>query len=254
MHRALRALARFAALVLVVAGLSTPTRDAGATWIEPAAPPAAYPLAVMSFNVCGGVCRRGEVARTAAFTTSTALRHQASVVLLQELCLRQYRRIRSVLAGHGYIGRFAATTRSRACGGAFGVALLVRGSTSGTLVNRLPVRRGLEPRVLLGTHLDVGGRRTLVAVVHLSPSAHAGLPNQLRAVAGYLDRPAIIGGDFNAVPTHPGMRPFYARCVELDGRRRAPTYDAGAKKIDYVFGSAGLVAAAGAESVSTTMS
>jgi hypothetical protein len=42
--------------------------------------------------------------------------------------------------------------------------------------------------------------------------------------------------------------------VELDGRRRAPTYDSGAKKIDYVFGSIGLAAAAGAKSVSTTMS
>jgi endonuclease/exonuclease/phosphatase family metal-dependent hydrolase len=238
-----------------MAGLSAPARDARAKWITPAPPrPADALLGVMSFNVCGGVCRHGEVTRTAAVITRTALRHQAAVVLLQELCLRQYREIRSALAGHGYTGRFAATTRSRACGGEFGVAVLVRGATSGTVVKRLPVRRGLEPRVLLGTHLDVGGRRTLVAVVHLSPSEHAGLAAQLRTVAGFLDRPAIIGGDFNTVPANPGMRPFYAGCVELDATRRTPTYDVGAKKIDYVFATGGLLVGTRATSVPTTMS
>jgi endonuclease/exonuclease/phosphatase family metal-dependent hydrolase len=130
----------------------------------------------------------------------------------------------------------------------------VRGSAAGTVVQRLPVRAGLEPRVLLGTYATVGGRRTLIAVVHLSPSPHAGLARQLRAVAGVLDRPAIVGGDFNTLPASPELRPFYARCVEMDPTRGTPTFDTGPKKIDYIFASSGLAAGARATSIPTAMS
>jgi endonuclease/exonuclease/phosphatase (EEP) superfamily protein YafD len=270
-HPSLRTVIRLAVLPLVVTAATPAVAPAPRTWAavpvlvaarpdfpEPVAVPVARRASeeyrVMSFNVCGGACRAGEVHRTAAFAARTALRHRASAVLLQELCFGQYREIRSLLAGHGYTGRFATTTRSRACGGAYGVAMLVRGRSAGTVIRRLPVRAGHEPRVLLGTHLRIAGRRTLVAVVHLSPSTQAGLAGQLRTVAGLLDGPVIIGGDFNALPASPGLQPFYARCVEADPTRRTPTFDLASRKIDYIFGSAALVSRAASRSLPTAMS
>jgi endonuclease/exonuclease/phosphatase family metal-dependent hydrolase len=230
-------------------------------------------VSVMSFNVCGGVCRHGEVARTAAFTATTAVRRRASVVLLQELCYSQYVRVRSLLARHGYTGRFARATSAGRCddrdgrhGAGFGVAVLVKGKASGTVVRRLPTARDSEPRVLLGTTATVGGRRTFVAVVHLSPSPRAGLARELRSVAAYLtpraDRPVIVGGDFNALPAYPGLNRFYSaesggtgRFVEMDRRHAAaPTFDIAGRKIDYVFVSAGLFAQHRAISIGTAMS
>src|SRR3954454_18732764 len=58
-------------------------------------------VTVMSFNACGAMCRHGEVDRTAANVTDAALRGGATAVLLQELCYRQYLRIRDGLATHG---------------------------------------------------------------------------------------------------------------------------------------------------------
>jgi endonuclease/exonuclease/phosphatase family metal-dependent hydrolase len=233
----------------------------------------------MSFNVCGGVCRGGEVDRTAAFAAGTAVRRRASVVLLQEICYSQYVRIRTLLGRQGWTGRFAAGTSAGMCddhdgqhGKGFGVAVLVRGRASGTVVKRLPVPDGTEGRVMLGTTATVGGRRTFVAVVHLSPSPRAGLAGQLRTVAGYLtpraDRPVIVGGDFNALPTYEGLSRFYApaaggtgRFTELDQHRSgaaersgAPTFDIAGRKIDYVFVSEGLFAEPRAISIGTTMS
>src|SRR3954471_14592663 len=62
-------------------------------------------VSVMSFNVCGAACRRGEVRRTAEFVASTALDHNASAVLLQELCFGQFVRVRELLAAKGYSAR-----------------------------------------------------------------------------------------------------------------------------------------------------
>ncbi len=249
------------------------TRTVGAMAAVPVARRPSARVTVMSFNVCGGVCRGGEVTRTAEFTASTAVRRRASVVLLQELCFSQYVRVRALLARHGYTGRFAASTDAGRCddhdrghGRGFGVAVLVRGGASGAVVRRLPTPPGVESRVMLGTTATVGGRRTFVAVVHLSPSPKAGLAGQLRAVAAYLtpraDRPVIVGGDFNALPAYAGMNRFYARdaggagrFTEMDRRHGgAPTFDVADRKIDYVFVSEGHFAGHRAVSVGTDMS
>ena len=248
-------------------------RTGGVRAAEPVVRRPSVDVTVMSFNVCGGVCRGGEVDRTAAFTAGTAVRRRASVVLLQEVCHAQYVRIRALLARDGYTGRFAAGTQAGRCddhdrrhGRGFGVAVLVRGHAAGTVVRRLPTPSGAEGRVLLGTTATVGGRRTFVAVVHLSPSPETGLAGQLRAVAAYLTpragRPVIVGGDFNALPTAAGMSRFYAgdaggtgRFVEMDRRHGgAPTFDVANRKIDYVFVSEGLFAEHRAASIGTAMS
>jgi endonuclease/exonuclease/phosphatase family metal-dependent hydrolase len=238
----------------------------------------AAPVSVMSFNVCGGVCRRGEVARTAAYTARTAVARHASVVLLQELCYSQFLRIRALLAARGYAGRFAAATRSGACddddrhGRAFGVAVLVRGTAFGQVVKPLPTPAGVERRLLLGVTASVSGRETFVAVVHLSPSPRAGLQRQLAVLARYLNpraaRPLIVGGDFNSLPDNPGLGGLYSaaaggagRFTELDETRTgvpqrggAATFDTAGRKIDYVFLSERWFRQPRAASMATSMS
>lgn len=235
------------------------------------APDDAYgKLGFMSFNVCGGVCRRGEVARTARFVASTARRRGAAVVLLQELCYSQYRRVRDLLARRGFSGRFATQTQSPACanddaehGTGFGVAVLVRGRISRSVVEHLPTAPGVEHRVLLGVTASIAGRSTFVAGVHLSPSPRDGLRRQLRAVEEFVgpraDGAAIVGGDFNTLPDDPALRPMFARFTELDetgvgnpAKADRPTY--AAKKIDYVFLSDGHFAEPRASTVVTRMS
>jgi endonuclease/exonuclease/phosphatase family metal-dependent hydrolase len=233
----------------------------------------------VSFNACGGVCRHGEVDRTAAHIADVALRRGADAVLLQELCYGQYVRVRALLATHGYTGRFVTSTKSRACAGddrrqslGFGVAALVRGPISGSMILPLPTSRGFERRALLGVSAMIGGRRTLVLAVHLSPSTAAGLDRQLALLSGYLDRhtgePVIVGGDFNSLPDKSGLARLYSAAVggtgdfieadELRGRRPArggaPTFDVAGRKIDYVFLSDGFFSHPQATSLRTSLS
>lgn len=239
----------------------------------------AVQVSVMSFNVCGGVCHRGEVTRTAGYVARTALARSASIVLLQELCYGQFLRVRSLLAANGYSASFAAATQSAECGTAdpghrrgFGVAVLVRGPSHGRVVKPLPTPAGTEKRLLLGVTAVVGGRSTFVAVVHLSPSPAAGLQWQLAVLAGYLNpkasRPLIVGGDFNSLPGNPGLGGLYSaaaggtgRFLETDETRTggaerggAATFDTAGRKIDYVFVSDGWFRHPSATSLATTMS
>jgi endonuclease/exonuclease/phosphatase family metal-dependent hydrolase len=227
-------------LTLSAMGMASPRPDPPTVR---STPPSSY-LRVMSFNACGAACRNGEIPHTAVAIAGAALGDRAAVVMLQELCVGQYRRIGELLRAYGYTGRFTAPTRAHGCGAdrRFGVALFVRGPVTGSTVLRLPTRPGYEKRALLGVSATLTGRETIVAVVHLSPSPAAGLDDQLRVLAAYLrrrpDRPTLVGGDFNALPGKPGMRRVAAgRYVELDGRHNRPTFDPAERKIDYVFAS-----------------
>src|SRR4051812_12056708 len=132
-------------------------------------------VTVLSFNACGAACRHGEIGQTARGIVTTALREDAAVVLLQELCQGQYDRVHAELAGHGFTGRFAPAAHAHACGGGFGVAILVRGAVGEAVTLPLPTNPRYERRALLGVTTTLGGRRTFVATVHLSPSPAAGL-------------------------------------------------------------------------------
>lgn len=227
-------------------------------------------LGLMSFNVCGGVCRRGEVATTARFIAGVATRRGAGVVLLQELCYSQYRRLRALLGREGFSGRFGAQTESPACANddptharGFGVAVLVRGRILRSVLDPLPTSRGVEHRVLLGVTATIAGRPTFVAAVHLSPSARDGRREQLHAVerfvAPHAAGPAVIGGDFNTLPRDTALRPMFTRFTELAEAGRGnpeiaemPTF--ATKKIDYIFLSRRQFTRPEASTVATALS
>jgi endonuclease/exonuclease/phosphatase family metal-dependent hydrolase len=244
-------------------------------------PSAAAPAAVtgMSFNVCGVVCRKGEVTSTASYVANRAISLKITVGFLQELCYSQFRAIQATVQQRGYSAVFAASTNSGACdndddryGKGFGTAILVKGKTSGRVVIKLPVTKGYEKRSLLGVTATIGGRSTFLAVVHNSPSAVAGLDRQLSALGGYLNgkaaKPTIVGGDFNAMPDNPGMARFYSpaaggtgRFTEVDetrygdpARSGAPTFDTVPRKIDYIFVSQAHFGGAASQSYATSMS
>ncbi|MGX6603949.1 endonuclease/exonuclease/phosphatase family protein [Micromonosporaceae bacterium Da 78-11] len=269
-------------LVVLAFGMTGSDEDAQAAWRQvipadtsgsaAAQPPTAYEIGVMSFNVCGGVCRHGEVAWTAGNIADAALEHRASAVMLQELCYSQYVRVISLLEPRGFIGYFASQRDSRTCanddashGKGFGVGVLTRGPISDPVVRRLPTVPGVEGRLFLGVTTMLAGRSTFVASLHLSPSLTEGRDRQLAAVADLIgpltDRPAIIGGDFNTLADDPGLGRYYSPSVggsggftELDETRNGNPEKGGSatfadRKIDYVFLSTGHFTAQRAESI-----
>jgi endonuclease/exonuclease/phosphatase family metal-dependent hydrolase len=232
-----------------------------------AAPAAAAParIRVMTFNICGNVCRQGEVRDTAANVAYQVTARRVAVMFLQEVCYSQFLAIRTGLYGHGYRGVFTAGEAGRRCddhdtahGRAFGNAILVHGEVHGRVVRGLPSPASIRPegRVLLGTTAKVRGRWMHLVTTHTAPSG-PNLAAQLRAVRRYVEpiarrRPVIVGGDLNSLPSSSGLDGFYSRRVpagqglfrEMDETTRrpscrcgSPTYQPVPRKIDYVFAS-----------------
>jgi endonuclease/exonuclease/phosphatase family metal-dependent hydrolase len=232
----------------------------------------------MTFNICGAVCRDGEVPDTAAHVVRRVLDGDLDVAFLQEVCRGQFQRIKASLRKKGYTALFARTAADARCDGdaghgkGFGVALLVRGEAGRPVRLALPVGAGYERRSMLGATATIGGRMTFVASVHASPSVDAGRDAQLDAVARYLDAkapmPTIVGGDFNTLPGDPAMARFYApraggtgRYLELDELRDGtptrsgrPTYNTVPRKIDYIFFSGAHFRTPRANVIRTSMS
>jgi endonuclease/exonuclease/phosphatase family metal-dependent hydrolase len=219
----------------------------------PAASAAAAPqsVKVISFNVCGNVCRHGEVTDTAQNIARQIRDRQASVAMLQELCYSQFLGVRKLLAKRGYSAVFGQSTTGGQCddrdhrhGRGFGVAIVARGAVDGTLVRRLPSPHGVrqEPRVALAARVRLAGRPTLVVNTHTAPGG-PNLALQLDAVRNWLvpiaaGKPVIFGGDLNSMPDNAGLAGFAAAFREAD-ERAVPlnTFIPTPRKIDYIFGS-----------------
>ena len=224
------------------------------------------PIRVMTFNICGNVCRKGEVPKTAGNVAYQVVARRVGVTFLQEVCYSQFLAIRKRLLRRGYHGVFAASTSGGKCddhdrkhGSGFGNAILVRGPVSGRVVRRLPIPSPVraEARTLLGTSARLGGRWVFLATTHTAPSG-PNLSAQLAAVRANLApmarrRPVILGGDLNSLPESPALDDFYSARVPdgrgvfremhetagaLPCRCGSPTFRTTPRKIDYVFASA----------------
>jgi endonuclease/exonuclease/phosphatase family metal-dependent hydrolase len=205
---------------------------------------------VMSFNICGNVCRQGEVAHTAGNIAYQIRAHGVAVALLQEVCYSQFLGVQKRLARYGYSAQFGRGGSGRHCddadhthGVGFGIAIVARGHLTAPTVTTLPSPYGVnqERRVLLTAQLRLPGRRLVVATAHTAP----GGPN-LAAQLTFLQRKlapvaahhaVIFGGDLNALPDNSGLDGLYAMFAEANRTRvnPLPTFRTVPRKIDYLF-------------------
>jgi len=235
---------------LVVAALATVlSLLAGA----PPAHAAGPPLLTMTYNACGNVCRHGEVDFTASNIAYQIRARDVSVAMLQELCYAQFLGVRDRLARYGYQAVFATGARGghcadydRAHGRAFGIALLARGSLSGTVAHQLIGTSPVSPeqRMVLGASVRLNGRTLLAVTTHTSPSG-PNLAAQMAAIGRWLtplagSRAILFGGDLNSQPTDDDLNPFYDVFQEANGDRTDPltTFMPTPRKIDYLFSTA----------------
>ena len=220
----------------------------------------------ITFNICGNVCRSGEVRGTSSNIANQISTRRPGLVFLQEVCYSQFKAVQARIASKGYSSTFVQTTKGGKCdrydrrhGEGFGLALAVKGRFTGRTVRWLPSPSALraEPRALLGVTTTVAGRSTFVATTHTAPGG-PNLAVQLKTIAKYVDtigarKPVIVAGDFNALPDNPGLDAFYSDQVtngrgmfrELHDTYATPegtmcrcgeeTFDIGGRKIDYVF-------------------
>lgn len=211
---------------------------------------------VVTFNLCGNVCRHGEVAATSGNIAYRIRKVGASVVMLQELCYTQFLGVRGRLARYGYTAEFAAASSGGHCddddhkhGKAFGIALIAHGVMTGKVVYRLPnpSATGSENRVVLAATVRLPGRVIFAATTHTALGVN--LPVQLGAIRRWLvplagKQPLVFGGDLNSEPRSPDLDDFYAAFDEADADRGKPMstfIPSPARKIDYLFGSKGFL-------------
>jgi len=207
---------------------------------------------VVTFNLCGNVCRYGEVAATSGNIAYRIRKVGASVAMLQELCYTQFLGIRDRLARYGYTAEFAAASNGGHCddddhkhGKAFGIALIAHGVLTGKVVHRLPNPEPAKPegRVVLAATVRLPGRAIFAATTHTALGPN--LPVQLGAIRRWLvplaaNQPLVFGGDLNASPQSPDLDDFYAAFTEANVDREKPMstfIPSPARKIDYLFGS-----------------
>lgn len=216
------------------------------------------PIRVMTFNICGNVCRHGEVATTAGNIAYQIRARHAGVTLLQEVCYAQFLGVRNRLARYGYTAVFARAAVGGKCddhdkrhGRGFGIAIVVRGTLTGRTVRALPSPYGIRPegRVLLSATARLSGRTVVVATTHTAPGG-PNLAVQMAAIRRHLTpiaatRPVVFGGDLNSLPDDATLDGFYGPGYggtgvfrEADTRTNPrPTFATVPRKIDYLFGS-----------------
>ena len=249
-----------AAALAVVLGLATPAQAADRAPV----------LRVMTFNICGNVCRHGEVAHTAGNIATAIRSRHVAVAMLQEVCYSQFLGVRAALARYGYTAVFGRAAAGGHCddadrrhGRAFGVALIAKGRLTGPAVRSLPspYDRTAERRVLVTANLRYGVRDLFLVAAHTAPGG-PNLTAQLAALRRFVTpiaatRPVLLGGDLNALPDNPGLNGLYAGAFrEADDARAVPlpTFRTVPRKIDYLFASRRFLTPVAAGTVLTRFS
>jgi endonuclease/exonuclease/phosphatase family metal-dependent hydrolase len=187
--------------------------------------------AYLQVNTCGNSCNRGGLA-VVRNLAGTIAAHQPYAVTLNEMCENQYDRLRAQL--RGYAGRFDPTGPTCRNGARYGNAILVRSSTVDLVRSwPLPNPSGHETRRLMCLRTP----SFLVCVTHISylpADIAAQVATVARILRGLGDVPVLLGGDFNTGPADPRMSPLYGAFAEAGSQATM-----GARKIDYLFRSAG---------------
>ena len=237
---------------------------------------APLPVRVMTFNICGNVCRHGEVAATTGNIAYQIRTRHVGIAMLQEVCYAQFLGVQARLARYGYTAVFGRASSGGRCddhdrehGTGFGVALIAKSRLTGTVVRALPSpsTARAERRVLLGATARVGGRSVYVVTTHTAPGG-PNLAAQMAAIGRYLSpiaaaRPVIFGGDLNSLPDNATLNDFYGPRYggrgafrEADDTRvdPLPTFATVPRKIDYLFAGQRFFAPRGATVAGTRYS
>ncbi|GAB1822249.1 endonuclease/exonuclease/phosphatase family protein [Herbidospora sp. RD11066] len=204
----------------------------------PVPEPAAEPLKLLTFNVCGGLC---ETDFSLGTWTSILQRqiNRADAVFLQELCGKQYDALRARLSE--YHSDYVVTVRdNKSCARnwgdhRFGIAIFVKGPTTARAVWPLPNPHRDEQRALLCVDAILAARSTRLCTTHVDYKGH----NREMHV-NYIDTiirgwtgPLVIGGDLNLSPGTAPIRNLYRRFHEIDPIARV-TFPEQDLKIDYI--------------------
>jgi hypothetical protein len=199
-------LAAGAALLLAGATLTT-----GA---EPAV--AAGPVRVMHFNICGAICNHGVVAKVGGGNDIVddarrrIVNFKPAIVTLNEVCVGQFNRLKSLLNGGGWTmnGAFRAQRSDGRCrgGSGFGDAIFTARSINGQKV--IPLPNAGEHRAILCIRTAAGGGPVLACVLHTVTDnplkSRQVAAATVAANAAATQGPVIVGGDFNTTPSGMG--------------------------------------------------
>lgn len=234
------------------------------------------PKKVLHLNICGNVCwtpsdpdgggvdSRGSVSRMSNVLAAID-NYDPDVVTFNEICYSQYRTIRPDMIARGYSSTYASTTTGGGCdnfdsswGTGFGDALFSKGPVPNTQQRYvLPNAAGVEERQLLCADTKVQGVDCKVCTTHLS-NDQTYRTQEVQAIANLAanwinnqNKPVIITGDFNAIPTSAEMGLMYSHSggtglfQEVDESNDCLPFCRGGeftfnevKKIDYIFFSA----------------
>ncbi|MGW6703893.1 FG-GAP-like repeat-containing protein [Streptomyces sp. NPDC054956] len=186
---------------------------------DPVAPQA---VRTVSYNACGASTCQNTVDSAQEWAVKFQSRMQAEggpadVITLQELCAGQYEALEGLLAGYTSVrvgeqepdgcARWGGTSKK------FGQAVFVKGteadfSTYQALVNPGETKVS-DQRWVLCVKGPIGGRTTLACGTHLATSLPAnGTPVMLDSMERWAaGSPALVTGDFNAVPSHKALDP-----------------------------------------------
>lgn len=234
LHRSIRWVLRAtAALGLVLASVGVTAPAAQATHIDARD-------SFIQWNMCGRRCNLGSYGPADALVTSAQARSPLPyAVMVEEICRRQWDRIRNSLQPNGFATTsvFVTTLANAAnCGGSgvtgdYGIAVFFRGGRNAEYIKQFAYNPEAEKRTMACA--DAITPAYYACVTHLDDdqaNAQQQAPEAHDIAQWYSAccKPAFVGGDFNLEPnnntpeTGPGasLDSFYADFNEGDGDSR----------------------------------
>ncbi|MFD8206727.1 FG-GAP-like repeat-containing protein [Streptomyces sp. NPDC059695] len=221
----------------------------------PVSAAAAAPQAVrtVSYNACGASTCQNTTATAdewaAQFLERMNAVGAADVIALQEVCMGQYEALKKLLVGYTSVreGQQVPTGCARWGGSSakFGQALFVKGAAADFTTYQALVNPGesdvRRQRWVVCARGPLGGRTTLACGTHLDTALpDNGTPVMLDSMERWAaGAPALITGDFNAIPAHSALKPVRTGLcatgpfTEADAARNTPTAWADAAPVGY---------------------
>jgi endonuclease/exonuclease/phosphatase family metal-dependent hydrolase len=205
----------------------------------------------ITWNLCGSVCWplgaegsqypnvdfRGETAIRAKKVAKAVAAHGATVLFTQETCAGQYSAILKAL-GTGWYGSFKRTNNSGNCRNGsdkVGLAIFTKGRHTNYRYTLLGSDEERNWFMVCVTWSGVD-----LCNLHLRAFVTEEEKGEQTAIAfdavGWGPGPTVIAGDFNQVPTAPGLFLLQAAGFrEVDELQNEPTSPDSEYKIDYIF-------------------